>query len=178
LAAEAIAKEFYINAMEQHCGGDRPYMHPQHLQVANSQIRDESLKRFMRYVMLCGWFYFVFFKIKYKFIFLFFLLINFFKFSMSEPILCDSRVQPWHRGPIKLAKLTEASVFCNGSISDIELLQKTIRFKCCWMNGPDTGLKPEDLGSEPDNKPDTNNNSYTFNESTKRLIIKMLLKQV
>ena len=46
LAAKALAKEFYINAMEQHCGGDRPYMHPQHLQTANRQIEDEALSRF------------------------------------------------------------------------------------------------------------------------------------
>lgn len=70
LAAKAIAKEFYIHAMEQvnltqkiytslflfllkllntifkHCGGDRPYLHPHHLQAANTQIKDESLKKF------------------------------------------------------------------------------------------------------------------------------------
>lgn len=46
LAAKAIAKEFYIHAMEQHCGGDRPYLHPHHLQAANTQIREESLKKF------------------------------------------------------------------------------------------------------------------------------------
>lgn len=46
LAAKAIAKEFYIHAMEQHCGGDRPFMHPQHLTAANTQIKDESVKKF------------------------------------------------------------------------------------------------------------------------------------
>ena len=46
LAAKAIAKEFYIHAMEQHCGGDRPYLHPHHLNAANSQIKDESVKKF------------------------------------------------------------------------------------------------------------------------------------
>jgi atlastin len=46
LAAKAIAKEFYMHAMEQHCGGDRPYMHPHHLQTANAQIKEESVKKF------------------------------------------------------------------------------------------------------------------------------------
>lgn len=46
LAAKAIAKEFYIHAMEQHCGGDRPYLHPHHLNAANSQIKEESIKKF------------------------------------------------------------------------------------------------------------------------------------
>jgi len=46
LAAKAIAKEFYIHAMEQHCGGDRPYLHPHHLNAANTQIKDESIKKF------------------------------------------------------------------------------------------------------------------------------------
>lgn len=46
LAAKAISKEFYIRAMEQHCGGDRPYMHPAHLQTSNTQIKQESLKKF------------------------------------------------------------------------------------------------------------------------------------
>ncbi|CAF0968670.1 unnamed protein product [Brachionus calyciflorus] len=46
LAAKAIAKEFYMHAMEQHCGGDRPYMHPHHLQATNLQVREESIKKF------------------------------------------------------------------------------------------------------------------------------------
>ena len=46
LAAKAISKEFYRHAMEQHCGGDRPYMHPQHLSAANLQIQEESIKKF------------------------------------------------------------------------------------------------------------------------------------
>jgi atlastin len=46
LAAKAIAKEFYMHAMEQHCGGDRPYMHPHHLTTSNTQIKEESLKKF------------------------------------------------------------------------------------------------------------------------------------
>jgi len=45
LAAKAIAKEFYMHAMEQHCGGDRPYMHPHHLTVANTQIKEEAMER-------------------------------------------------------------------------------------------------------------------------------------
>lgn len=46
LAAKAVAKEFYMNAMEQHCGGDRPYMHPHHLQTTNLQVREEAVKKF------------------------------------------------------------------------------------------------------------------------------------
>jgi atlastin len=46
LAAKAIAKEFYINAMEQHCGGDRPYCHPHHLVIANTQIKESALSKF------------------------------------------------------------------------------------------------------------------------------------
>ena len=30
----------------KHCGGDRPYMHPHHLTVANTQIKEESIKKF------------------------------------------------------------------------------------------------------------------------------------
>ncbi len=30
----------------KHCGGDRPYMHPQHLKVANEQIKEEAIKKF------------------------------------------------------------------------------------------------------------------------------------
>jgi atlastin len=32
----------------KHCGGDRPYMHPHHLQAANTQIKDESIKKFVQ----------------------------------------------------------------------------------------------------------------------------------
>ena len=46
LASKAVAKEFYIHAMEQYCGGDRPYMHPHHLQAAHEQIKEESLNKF------------------------------------------------------------------------------------------------------------------------------------
>lgn len=46
LASKAIAKEFYVHAMEQHCGGDRPYMHPHHLQAAQLQIKEEAIKKF------------------------------------------------------------------------------------------------------------------------------------
>jgi hypothetical protein len=30
----------------KHCGGDRPYLHPHHLQATNTQIKDESIKKF------------------------------------------------------------------------------------------------------------------------------------
>lgn len=46
LASKAVAKEFYTQAMEQHCGGDRPYMHPHHLQAAQIQIKEEAIKKF------------------------------------------------------------------------------------------------------------------------------------
>lgn len=46
LAAKSIAKQFYTAAMEQHCGGDRPYMNPHHLKAANEQVRDEAIKKF------------------------------------------------------------------------------------------------------------------------------------
>jgi len=46
LASKAIAKEFYIHAMEQYCGGDRPYLHPHHLQTTNAQIKEESIIKF------------------------------------------------------------------------------------------------------------------------------------
>jgi atlastin len=46
LASKAVSKEFYIQAMEQYCGGDRPYMHPHHLQAAHEQIKEESSNKF------------------------------------------------------------------------------------------------------------------------------------
>jgi hypothetical protein len=95
-------------------------------------------------------------------------LIYFSNNSRAEHIICDSRVQPWHGGRIKLAKLTEL-YFCNGSISLIEPLENKIRFKCCWLKGPETGLSPDDLGTEP--RTDTNNTHSDDNYSTKRLII-------
>lgn len=54
LAAKALAKEFYMQAMEQHCGGDRPYMHPQHLQAAQTQIKDEAVKKFLQVPKMGG----------------------------------------------------------------------------------------------------------------------------
>lgn len=67
LAAKAVSKEFYIRAMEQvktphnhrlsfvivclffivkHCGGDRPYIHPNQLEILHQEVRKKSLERF------------------------------------------------------------------------------------------------------------------------------------
>ncbi|CAF0751684.1 unnamed protein product, partial [Didymodactylos carnosus] len=46
LAAKAVSKEFYIRAMEQHCGGDRPYIHPNQLELLHSEVRRESIEKF------------------------------------------------------------------------------------------------------------------------------------
>ena len=46
LAAKAIAKDFYVHAMEQHCGGDRPFCNPHFLTIANAQIKEKSLGKF------------------------------------------------------------------------------------------------------------------------------------
>ncbi|CAF4300028.1 unnamed protein product, partial [Adineta steineri] len=42
LAAKAISKEFYIRAMEQHCGGDRPYIHPNQLDTLQREVHRQS----------------------------------------------------------------------------------------------------------------------------------------
>ncbi|KAI3388846.1 hypothetical protein SNEBB_005836 [Seison nebaliae] len=48
LAAKAMAREFYMRAMEQHCGGDKPYMHPSHLQRAHCQLKEKAMSQFTR----------------------------------------------------------------------------------------------------------------------------------
>ena len=46
LAAKAVSKEFYIRAMEQHCGGDRPYIHPNQLDVLHQEVSRQSIEKF------------------------------------------------------------------------------------------------------------------------------------
>ncbi|UJR09608.1 hypothetical protein I4U23_013843 [Adineta vaga] len=46
LAAKSTSKEFYIRAMEQHCGGDRPYIHPNQLDVLHQEVRRQSIEKF------------------------------------------------------------------------------------------------------------------------------------
>ncbi|CAF1236191.1 unnamed protein product [Rotaria sp. Silwood1] len=46
LAAKSTSKEFYIRAMEQHCGGDRPYIHPNQLDVLHKEVRRQAIEKF------------------------------------------------------------------------------------------------------------------------------------
>ncbi|CAF1266231.1 unnamed protein product [Adineta steineri] len=46
LAAKSTAKEFYIRAIEQHCGGDRPYIHPNQLDTLHQEVRRQSIEKF------------------------------------------------------------------------------------------------------------------------------------
>jgi len=48
LAAKAAANELYIQAMEQHCGGDRPYIHPNQLEVLHREIYRKAIDKFCR----------------------------------------------------------------------------------------------------------------------------------
>ncbi|CAF1261908.1 unnamed protein product [Rotaria magnacalcarata] len=46
LAAKSASKEFYIRAMEQHCGGDRPYIHPNQLEALHKETDRQAVEKF------------------------------------------------------------------------------------------------------------------------------------
>ncbi|CAF3204704.1 unnamed protein product [Rotaria socialis] len=46
LAAKSASKEFYIRAMEQHCGGDRPYIHPNQLEALHKEADRQAIEKF------------------------------------------------------------------------------------------------------------------------------------
>ncbi|KAL7677747.1 hypothetical protein ACOME3_003984 [Neoechinorhynchus agilis] len=46
LAAKAAAKDLYSRIMESECGGDRPYMHQQHLAECHEKARKQSIDKF------------------------------------------------------------------------------------------------------------------------------------
>lgn len=53
LAAKSTSIDFYTRAMEQHCGGDRPYIHPNQLEVLHQETFRQSLDKF-RHVRKMG----------------------------------------------------------------------------------------------------------------------------
>ncbi|CAF1584482.1 unnamed protein product [Didymodactylos carnosus] len=50
--AKARSIALYIHAMEEYCGGDRPYIHPNPLEALHNAVRRQSLVEFRRAVKL------------------------------------------------------------------------------------------------------------------------------